>query len=390
MKKLEKFYNKEYSIISIYAVKTALMIFVLGMLVYYLSGKLGGAVSFVSSVFEPFVLGLVMTYLLSPIVKKLEKKVFGKLKRRRNRRTAAVVLTFVIVFAAVGLIIGLIAVTVSRSISSINVADFKEYIIILSNQFSKFWDTIEKQLASMNINLGRAGDMLRRIFNGVKSGASTLLFATIFSIYFLLDYRIRKYWRSVLDTFTNEKTRAMIHQFAADADRVFSGYIRGQSIDALLVGGISSVALFIAGIPYAIVIGILTGIGNLVPYVGPVAGFGSLIIVCLAEGSWLHLMIGGAILAAVMFVDGNIINPRMLSSNVEVHPVLVIVALLAGGKIGGVVGMLVAVPVAALIKLQFDKFVERKKLKKEQQMAENASQSDDAPHNTTGQHKKKQ
>jgi predicted PurR-regulated permease PerM len=67
------------------------------------------------------------------------------------------------------------------------------------------------------------------------------------------------------------------------------------------------------------------------------------------------------ILAAVMFIDGNIINPRMLSSNVEVHPVLVILALLAGGKVGGVVGMLIAVPVAALLKLQFERYVEKRR-----------------------------
>ena len=97
------------------------------------------------------------------------------------------------------------------------------------------------------------------------------------------------------------------------------------------------------------------------PYVGPVVGFGSLIIVSLAEGSIAKLVIGAVILAAVMFIDGNVINPKMLSSNVEVHPVLVIVALLAGGKVGGVVGMLVAVPVAALLKLQFDKYVEKRR-----------------------------
>ena len=90
--------------------------------------------------------------------------------------------------------------------------------------------------------------------------------------------------------------------------------------------------------------------------------FGSLIIVSLAEGSITKLVIGVIILAVVMFIDGNVINPRMLSSNVEVHPVLVIVALLAGGKVGGVVGMLVAVPVAALLKLQFEKYVERRRL----------------------------
>ena len=382
MKKLDKYYNKEYSLKSIYVVKTALMIFVLGWVVYYFGGKLGGAVSFVSAVFKPLVLGLVFTYLFSPLVRILEKNLFGSMKNRTGRRAAAVILTFAIIIAVFGFVFGIIAFTVSKSLTSFNPAQIKDYVVLLSDQFARFWTTIEKQLASMNINLGSVGDMLGRIFNGVRSGASTLLFAFIFTAYFLLDERIFAYWGDILDTFTSEKTRAGLHQFAEDADRVFSGYIRGQALDACIVGTLVSIALLIAGVPYAVVIGILTGIGNLVPYVGPVVGFGSLIIVCLAEGSFSDLLIGAIILVAVMFIDGNVINPRMLSSKVEVHPVLVIVALLAGGKIGGVVGMLVAVPVAALLKLQFEKIVEKRKNAKARNQSDAQSETADISEKT--------
>ena len=362
MKILDKYYNKDYSQIAFYVIKTVLEIFVLGLVIYYLAGKTGTALSFVSGVLKPLVLGLALTYLLSPAVSKFENKTFASLKSPKTRRLAAVVLTFVIVLAALFFILGIMVVTITKSISAFNFEDIKLLLMGLADQFSKFWSTIERTLASMNINLGSAGDFLSGIFNGVKDGASTLLFATIFAIYFLIDDSIASYWSGVLDAFTSAKTRTKMKAFASDANRVFSGYIRGQSLDALLVGVMVSIAMLIAGIPYALVIGILTGIGNLVPYVGPVVGFGSLIIVSLADGSIAKLIIGAAILAAVMFIDGNVINPRMLSSNVEVHPVLVIVALLAGGKVGGVVGMLIAVPVAALLKLQFEKYVEKRKL----------------------------
>ena len=363
MKRLKELYNREYSLISIYTVKTALMIFVLGMIIYYLAGKTGSVLAFISAVLKPLVLGLVFTYLLRPLVKRIETKLQGLIKKETPAKVIAVVLSFVIVFMVIGLIFGIIAVTVTKSLSSLNPAEMKKYLILLSDQFSKFWTTIEQQLASMNINLGSVGDMLGKIFGGVKSGASTVLFAMIFAIYFLLDEKLRIYWADVLDTFTSRKTREKLHQFVADADRVFSGYIRGQATDALIVGVLVSVALLIAGVPYAVVIGILTGIGNLVPYVGPVVGFGSLIVVCLAEGSVRHLIVGGIILAAMMLIDGNVINPKIVSNSVEVHPVLVIVALLAGGRIGGIVGMLVAVPVAALLKLQFDKSIAKRKQK---------------------------
>ena len=360
MKWFEKYYNKQYSQISFYVIKTVLTIFVLGMIIYYLAGKTGAALSFASAVLKPLVLGLALTYLLSPAVAKFEKGIFAALKKPGTKRLAAVALTFAIVLIALFFILGLLVVTITKSISSFNFEDIKLLLLGLADQFSKFWTTIEKTLASMNINLGTAGDFLGGLFNGVTDGASTLLFAVIFAIYFLIDDRIATYWVRVLKAFTNDQTRTRLKAFAADANRVFSGYIRGQSLDALLVGTMVSIAMLIAGIPYALVIGILTGIGNLVPYVGPVVGFGSLIIVSLAEGSISKLIIGAVILAAVMFIDGNVINPRMLSSNVEVHPVLVIVALLAGGKVGGVVGMLIAVPVAAILKLQFEKYIENR------------------------------
>ena len=366
MNRFKKYYNKKYFQISIYAIGTALSVFVLGLIIYYLAGKSGTALSFVSGVIKPLVLGLAFTYLLSAIVAKIEKKLQASFGKLGFSRALAVVLTYFIIFAALLCLLGIMVVTITKSLSALNLEDIRLMLIGLADQFSKFWDTIEKTLSGLNINLGSMGDFLGGVFNGIKEGAATLLFATIFAIYFLIDRNIFIYWKDVLQTFTSEDTRTKLNAFAADANRVFSGYIRGQSLDALLVGTMVSIAMLIAGIPYALVIGILTGIGNLVPYVGPVVGFGSLIIVSLAEGSISKLIIGVVILAIVMFIDGNVINPRMLSSNVEVHPVLVIVALLAGGKIGGVVGMLVAVPVAALLKLQFEKYVDRKKRLKEE------------------------
>ena len=381
MKKFQKYYNKEYDAISFYAIKTVLAIFILGLVIYYLAGKMGYVLSFASAVLKPLVLGMVLTYLLSPVVEKLQNRFFSSFRSRTAGRGAAVILTFAIIIAVLIFLIGIIVTTLTQSLSAFSLADLKDYLTILSEQFSRFWTTIEKQLASMNINLGSVGDMLGAIFNGVKSGASTLLFACIFAVYFLIDDRIGAYWIGILDVFTTEKTRKGLRMFAENADRVFSGYIRGQSLDALIIGVLVTIALLIAGVPYAVVIGILTGFGNLVPYVGPVVGFGSLIIVCLAEASVTDLIVGAVILAAVMFIDGNVINPRMLSSNVEVHPVLVIVALLAGGKVGGVVGMLVAVPVAALIKLQFEKYVDKRRAKRAAEESE--TEPEQEPENLT-------
>ena len=113
------------------------------------------------------------------------------------------------------------------------------------------------------------------------------------------------------------------------------------------------------------IIGICMGLGNLIPYFGPIVGYAAIVIACLPSGNIVKMIIGMAIIAVIMFIDGNIINPKLLSENVDVHPLLVVAALLGGGVLGGIAGMLIAVPTAALLKLQFDRHLERLERSKE-------------------------
>ena len=119
-----------------------------------------------------------------------------------------------------------------------------------------------------------------------------------------------------------------------------------------------SIALSLAGVRFSVLIGIFTGIGNLIPYVGPIVGYCSTILICLINGDYLRLVIGVVIVFVIQTIDGNIVNPKLLSSNIEVHPMLVIIALIIGSSTGGIVGMLAAVPIAALLKIQFERLVD--------------------------------
>lgn len=168
----------------------------------------------------------------------------------------------------------------------------------------------------------------------------------------------------VSQTLFKESTLNKSAELASDADRVCTGYIRGQALDALIVGTVATIAFLIAGIPYGPVIGILTGIGNFIPFLGPIIGFSSLIIICFVKGLYMKMIVGGIILACIMFLDSKLVNPNLLSKNVEVHPVLVFLALIAGEQIGGLTGMLVAVPCAAFLKEQFEKYMAKRELAK--------------------------
>ena len=364
MKKLRSLYDEKYLKISLYVIGTLIVTFILGIITYGLSKDSDKAYSFISSILKPMFLGIAIAYLLAPLTRRFEEKVF---KNSSKKRLLAVLFTYLVLILFILGIITVLLITITKSVTAIDFEQILHFTDNLESDLDSFWAIVQKQLAEFNIDISNFTSKIGAVAGGISSFASTMLFANIFAIYFLLDHSIAEYWADIFRLIASDKQVAKSRELLADLDKVFSGYIRGQSLDALSVGVISSICLLIAGIPYAVVIGLLTGIGNLIPYFGPIVGFASLAIVCISEGSLIKLVVGLAVLALVMAIDSNVINPRLLSNNVEVHPLLVVVALMAGSQVGGLIGMLVAVPTAAFFKLQFDKYIAKKRaLKKEQ------------------------
>ena len=107
----------------------------------------------------------------------------------------------------------------------------------------------------------------------------------IFSIYFMIDGgSIKNYWKRAFSIISGKKNVERVEQFFSDADRIFAGYLRGQFIDAALVCVLTGVVLLILDVPNALLIALLVGIGNLIPYVGPIVGYCAVIVVCLPTG----------------------------------------------------------------------------------------------------------
>ena len=106
--------------------------------------------------------------------------------------------------------------------------------------------------------------------------------------------------------------------------------------------------------PYGVLIGVMAGIANLIPYMGPIVGYGLTIVSGVISGETKTMIISIVIISVVQVLDGAVINPKLLSHSIEIHPLLVLVAIIAGEKVGGFAGMIVAVPFAALLKIWFD------------------------------------
>lgn len=374
--------DPKYTKISLYVIGTTAAIFILFRLSLNLGNVLnaiGGWLDWIFTLLTPVFWGFILAYLLQPAVDKIESKL-SKLsffqKKNKKPRSLAVTITFVII--VILLIIGL-SLLISSLTNEIKVADADSLIQLVnyvSQSLQSFYNALLNSLNSLNIDskalqeyVTKIGNMLASSIAGlgnnlvvsaqnISSFVTNFLFTIIFSIYFLNDgERIHSYWDKFANVVFSAKIRNAWEFVTKEADRVFSGYIRGQMIDAFVMFIVISVTLSIVGVKYAFIIGALAGFGNLIPYVGPFIAYGSTIVVTLVSGDFKTMVIAYIALFVVQTIDGNIINPKLLGNNVDVHPMLVVISLIIGQAAFGLLGMLFAVPVAALCKVLFEKLM---------------------------------
>ena len=384
--------NRQYTQISLYVIGTAVIIYVLSLVAKNAPAILSdimGRISWIMKVVKPVVLGFVIAYLLDPVVsffeRHLKKRKFFR-KREKKIRSYAVLLTVLLVILGFATLITILIYSVTKQI---RLANFEDIVILVNtyvDTLTEFINRLTRSIQEWNLNIDSkelneiAGNISSTVINMVQSATlatvdsmsnftgvvTTFVFSAIIGIWFMIDgSMITSYLNKIMYALASKKTNDRVHSFLTDADEVFSGYIRGQLMDALVMMALIGLSLSLVGIKFSVLIGIIAGIGNLVPYLGPFIAYGGTAIVCLINGDFNKLIVAIIVLFVIQTIDGNFIGPKLLSSSIEVHPLLVIVSLIFGSAIGGFLGMLLAVPVGALIKLLFVRFIDNRIKKKE-------------------------
>ncbi len=192
-----------------------------------------------------------------------------------------------------------------------------------------------------------------------------IFLSLIVAFYFLKDKtRILFGMNKYLDIIFPDKAVYAIKNVFGSIHEVFSGYIRGQLTDALLMSVLIACSLSILKIPFAVPIGILSGFTNIIPFFGAIMGFFLSVVTALISSGVLKAVIAGVVMLVLQQIDSIIIVPRIVGDNVSLSPVMVIIALAIAGNIFGIWGMVFAVPVTALIKTFIKKWLSKLENKK--------------------------
>ncbi len=299
----------------------------------------------------PFVLAIVLVYLLNPLVERMEK--------RGSPRVAAILMLYLGVIIVVT---SLLMYGVPRMVNQLE--KLVETIPTYTDQVEQLVNQIQQRFANSAMPPGvqqivderitwvelKVMEMVRKAIDlllGILSNLFYLALAPVLAFYIMKDLKELKQW--AISQFPR-KCYADVLRLAGEIDQVFSNFVRGHLTVVLIVGVLTSLAFALIGLEFGVMLGIIAGLAELIPYFGPLIGAVPAVALALLQSQWLAVKVI-IVVAIIQQLEGNVLSPKILGDSIGLHPLAIIVTLLAGGHLFGIAGMLLAVPLAAIARI---------------------------------------
>ncbi len=335
----------------------------------------------VVDILSPVILGLIFAYLLNPIFRFLERRVFYRVYPSAARRAISLILTYIAAILLVGLIVLLILPQLVSTFMNI-LTNYQEYIDGAIASINELIDGINQIIFNFfhikkalgHVDASVAATLFNNVLEELKeaiplltnqasillSGATDVIFAIFISIY-LLASKEKRYLQimKLRNALFNEKTNQRITKICTTANNLFGKFVEGRLLDSIIVGVLTYILLSIFQIPHALLIATSIAVWNIIPTVGFLIGFIPAFVLLLFTDAALVIPFT-LIMFLIYQIDNNIISPRILGYNTGVTPLCVIIAICTMGAMFGLVGLVIAVPLfATLIDLADDLIHER-------------------------------
>ncbi|WP_210366947.1 AI-2E family transporter [Bacillus sp. REN3] len=296
----------------------------------------------------PFSIAAFITYLFHPVVEALHT--------RGLHRGIAILLIYSLFFGGAGF-------ALYRGIPAMihQLRDLAENAPLFAEQYKRMvnsimdetsrWpagvhERIEDGINGLEQKLDRFLAKTMTFLMDIANSLITIAIIPFIAFYMLKDFKSMK--RAVW-YLTPKKWRQPGAKFLHEVDKSLGSYIRGQLLVCLIIGVLSSMFFWIAGIKYPLLLGAIVGITNVIPYFGPIIGAIPAVIIA-ATMSMKMVLIALAIVFSLQFLEGNILSPLIVGKSLHMHPLIIMFALLAGGETAGILGMILAVPVLVVLR----------------------------------------
>ncbi|WP_442864105.1 AI-2E family transporter [Anoxybacillus sp. J5B_2022] len=301
------------------------------------------------TVLTPFLIAAFIAYLLHPIVESIHQKGLP--------RALAILMIYVLFFGGVGygaykgIPIFLKQLQEMTESLPMFVGTYKGWTNMIHDETSTWPEEIHKRVETTILEVeALLGLWLTKAVTSVKhllNSAFVFLLVPFIAFYMLKDIELIKkaVWK-----LTPKKWRKEGLAFLEDIDESLGNYIRGQLLVCFLIGSVAALAFWIAGMNYPLLLGFIIGMTNVIPYFGPIIGAVPAVLLA-ATVSLKMVIIVISIIFVLQFLEGNILSPLIVGKSLHMHPLVIMFSLFLGGEIAGVIGMMIAVPFVAILKV---------------------------------------
>lgn len=328
----------------------------------------------VISIFSPFLLGIILAFVLNVLNNFIEKKIFGKIKPskiwNKIKRPLCITLSLILVFLTIFFVMNLLIPQLKNSASLFTdtLPAYKEDIIGILNKFDVDESTVNKVGEYLD-NFGKVitdyikgnskdvitvtTEVATSVINIISKGIITLVFA----IYMIAQKEtLSRQINKVMKAYLKPKTINKINTVGTLANKTFSNFVTGQCLEALIFGSLVFVGMLIFRFPYASTIGVLLGFTALIPIFGAFIGtaIGFILIMMVSPVKAILFVV---FIIVLQQIEGNLIYPRVVGKSIGLPGMWVLLSVTIGGSIGGILGMLIATPLCSLLYALFTKMV---------------------------------
>ena len=312
--------------------------------------------TFFTTLFAPILIAGFLYYLLNPLVKLLMK--LGV------KRLVAIALIFILLIGMIVIIFMSVIPNLVEQLVSLaknipgfvsNMQNWLQELADRATRFPLFKELdVDKYISNLDVS---AGSIIQQSLTGVTNGLGsvigkiTTVVLLLITVPFILFYMLKDGEKLVpnIERLFPEKQRENIKGLLQQLNKTLSDYISGQAIECLFVGTFTFLGYLLIGVDYAFLFGVIAGLTNLIPYLGPYLGLAPALIYTFFDSPTKALLCI-LIVLVVQQVDGNVIYPNVIGKSLNIHPLTIILILLVAGNLSGILGVFLGVPVYAILR----------------------------------------
>lgn len=358
-------WDKKYNTIAVYA----FIVVSLSILFYNVVTKLDvftGKLNEIMAIFQPFVIGFVIAYLLNFILKFYENKVFTLKGLNKVKKSSVRGLAILLAYITAGIILYVfMQFVLPQLVDSVRglINDIPKYVkelTVMVEGYLKDMNVNQEYMTFINEKFTEITNWVIQLFtnilpvigNAVMSVASSIwniILGIIISVYLLMDKeKFFALGKKVVTSLLNEKHTTIVVDLANRTNLTFGRFIGGKIVDSAIIGVLTFIILAIFKMPYVLLISVIIGVTNIIPFFGPFIGAipSAIIILFVSPIQALWFLV---IILVIQQVDGNIIGPKILGDSIGISAFWILFSILVAGKLFGLVGMIIGVPMFALI-----------------------------------------